>query len=170
MKNLINIIAKSIDCPLMDTHNIPFEIVDYLVHRIFYLQHESRDEWRNVITKGCFLATNEEEAWELYEQHSNNIPIEFRIEKGEFMESFSYVSYDRSYITTDGASVRHLKVDWYDERDDFYWLEYEYKKPTRNVIRKQISQRGGSPLVWFLPMIDVMMDGAEYKPYTILRR
>ena len=171
MKNLINIIAKAIDCPLMDTHNIPFEIVDYLVHRIFYLQHEIEGrEWRNITTKGCFLATNEEHAWELYEQHSNNIPIEFRIEKGEFMESLS-LSYDnRSYITTDGASVRHLKVDWFDERDDFYWLEYEYKRPTRNVLRKEICQRAGPPPVWFWPMIDVMMDGSEYNPYTILRR
>jgi hypothetical protein len=169
MKNLINIISKAIDCPLMDTHNISFEIADYLVHRIFYLQHEGESrEWRSIITKGCFLATNEEEAWKLYEKHSKNIPFAFRVEKGDFMENLSYDN--RSYLTTDGASIRHFKVEWYDEVDDFHMVEYEYKHPTKKVIRKKISQRARQHNIWFLPMIDVMMDGAEYNPVTILRR
>ncbi len=145
MKNLINIITKAIDCPLMDTHNIPFVIAGYLVHRIFYLNNERRLGRHNIIiSEGRFLATNEEHAWELYEQHSKD--LDYKVEKGEFMKSLSCDN--RFYITTNGGSVRHLKIyrDWDDETVDFYMLEYEYKRPTRNVIRKQIAKRGGSPI------------------------
>jgi hypothetical protein len=164
MKKLINIISKAIDCPLMDTHNIPLEIADYLVHRIFYLEYFGGDMERRIIIKGCFLATNEEHAWELYEQYSKN--IEYRVEKYDFMMNlmggYGY------YLTTDGASVRHLKVNLVDDLDEYN--EYEYKHPTKNVLRKKISQRARQHNIWCLPMIDVMMDGAEYNPVTILRR
>ena len=169
MKNLINIIAKAIDCPLMDTHNIPFEIADYLVHRIFYLQYEGEPEiWTRVVTNGCFLATNEDHAWELYEEKTKHLPRHYKIKKGDFMENLS--GGNGSYLTTNGASVRHLKIETFDDRDDFHMVNYEYKKPTRNVNRKEITEFGLSPFVWYLPMINVMMDGAEYNPLTILRR
>ena len=168
MKKLINIISKAIDCPLMDTHNIPFEIADYLSHRIFYFQHEGiLDVFRPFIIKGCFLATTPEEAWELYEEKTKNLHPDFSIEKDDFMRGLSYDN--RSYLTTNGASVRHLKVEWHDEQDDFHTVEYEYKKPTRNVLRKEIVE-SVQPCVWYLPMIDVMMDGAKYNCFTILRR
>ena len=169
MKKLINIISKVIDCTLMDTHNIPLEIADYLVHSIFYLQHEGiLDVFRPIITNGCFLASDEEEAWELYEEKTKDFHPDFMIEKDDFMRNLS--GGNGSYITTNGASVRHLKVEWYDERDDFHTVEYEYKKPTRNVNRKQIVQSFKPLNIWYPHMIDVMMDGVEFKPPTILRR
>jgi len=169
MKNLINIIAKAIDCPLMDTHNIPFEIADYLTHRIFYLQHEGiLDVFRPFIINGCFLSSTPEEAWELYEEKTKDLHPDFSIEKDDFMRGLSYDN--RSYLTTNGASVRHLKVEWHDEQDDFHWVEYEYKHPTKNVIRKEIARLAPQHNFWYLPMIDVMMDGAQYNPVTILRR
>lgn len=168
MKKLINIISKAIDCHLMDTHNIPLEIADYLVHRIFYLEYFGGDMERRIIIKGCFLATNEEHAWELYEQYSKNMSSEYRLEKYDFMMNlmggYGY------YLTTDGASVRHLKVNLVDDLDEYNMVEYEYKHPTKKVIRKKISQRARQHNIWYLPMIDVMMDGAEYNPVTILRR
>ncbi len=169
MKKLINIISKAIDCPLMDTHNIPLEIADYLVHSIFYLQYEVEIyEYRKETTTGCFLATSKEHAWELYEEHSNNFNIEYMLEKDEFLKNLGEYSYG-TYLTTQGC-IRHLKVEWYDERDDFLWVEYEYKKPTRNVNRKQIVQRAKTCNLWLWPMIDVMLDGVEFNPYNILRR
>ena len=169
MKKLINIISKAIDCPLMDTHNIPLEIADYLVHSIFYLQYEVEIcEYRKETTPGCFLATSKEHAWELYEEHSNNFNIEYMLEKDEFLKNLGEYSYG-TYLTTQGC-IRHLKVEWYDERDDFHMVEYEYKKPTRNVNRKQIVQSFKPLNIWYPHMIDVMMDGVEYKPPTILRR
>ena len=169
MKKLINIISKAIDCPLMDIRNIPLEICDYLVHSIFYLQYEIEIcMWRKVITTGCFLATSKEHAWELYEEHSNNFNIEYMLEKDEFLKNLGEYSYG-NYLTTQGC-IRHLKVEWYDERDDFHMVEYEYKKPTRNVNRKQIVKSAQTCNLWFFPMIDVMMDGVEFKPTTILRR
>jgi hypothetical protein len=141
MKFIINTISKAIDCPLMDTHNIPFEIAGYLSHKIFYLNNERKVGRHNIIiSEGRFLATNEEHAWELYEQYSKDLFIDYRVEKGEFMKSLSYDN--RFYITTNGGSVRHLKIyrDFDDESVDLYMIEYEYKRPTRNVIRKQIAQ------------------------------
>jgi hypothetical protein len=170
MKKLINIISKAIDCPLMDTRNIPLEIADYLVHSIFYLQYEVEIyEYRKETTTGCFLATSKEHAWELYEEHSNNFNIEYMLEKDEFLKNLGEYSYG-NYLTTQGC-IRHLKVEWYDERDDFHMVEYEYKKPTRNVNKKKIAERVQNCNVWYHPMIDVMFDGVEeYKPLTILRR
>ena len=166
MKKLINIISKAIDCPLMDTHNIPFEITDYLTHRIFYLYDEHEMEiFRPVVTTGCFLAINEEHAWELYEEKTKHVHRDYKIKKDDFMENLSVGN--RSYITTNGASVRHLKIELFDERDDFHMVVYEYKKPTRNVNRKEIIQYGLPPFVWFLPMIDVMFDSVEYNPVTL---
>lgn len=173
MKKLINIIAKAIDCPLMDTHNIPFEISYYLTHKIFYLEYVGEmSEFERLITNACFLATNEEHAWELYEQQSKDIHVKYRLNKDVFMMNLSG-GYG-SYLTTNGACVRHLKVDWFDDLDNFHMLEYEYKKPTKNVLRKKIIEESGgiygSVSSWYLPMIDVMMDGVEYKPVSILRR
>ncbi len=168
MKKLINIISKAIDCPLMDTHNIPLEIADYLVHSIFYLEYFGGDMERRIIIKGCFLATNEEHAWELYEQYSKNMSSEYRLEKYDFMMNlmggYGY------YLTTDGASVRHLKVNLVDDLDEYNIVEYEYKKPTKNVLRKQIAQRARQHNIWFQYMLDAMFDGAHYEPYSILRR
>lgn len=169
MKNLIKIISKAIDYDLMDTHNIPYIIASYLVHRIFYLHHEVElDEFRPIITKGCFLASNPEQAWDLYQEKTKDVDSDFIIEKDDFMRSLWLG--DKSYITTDGASVRHLKVEWYDNLDDFNMIEYEYKHPTKNVLRKKIAESARQHNFWFLPMIDVMMDGAHYNPVTILRR
>ena len=169
MKKLIDIIAKAIVCPLMDTHNIPFEIADYLVHRIFYLHHEGElDESRPITTKGCFLASNPEEAWELYREKTKDIDSDFIIEKDDFMMGL-WVG-NGSYLTTNGASVRHLKVEWFDEIDDFHMVEYEHKYPTKNVLRKETARLARQHNTWYLPMIDVMMDGAQYNPVTILRR
>lgn len=166
MKKLINIISKAIDCPLMDTHNIPFEIADYLVHNIFYLQYEVEIAmWRKVITTGCFLATSKEHAWELYDEHFKTNDLEYKIEKDEFLKNLGDYSYGK-YLTTQGC-IRHLKIDWIDERDDYEMTEYEYKKTTRNVNRKQIIGSIQPCNLWYWPMLDVMMDGAEYNPVTI---
>ena len=169
MKKLINIISKAIDCPLMDTRNIPLEIADYLVHSIFYLQYELEIAmWRKVITTGCFLATSKEHAWELYDEHYKNVELEYKIEKDEFLKNLGEYSYG-TYLSTQGC-IRHLKIEWIDERDDYEMTEYEYKKPTRNVNRKQIVESVQPCNVWYHPMIDVMMDGVEFKPTTILMR
>jgi hypothetical protein len=169
MKKLINIISKAIDCPLMDTHNIPLEIADYLVHSIFYLKCEIEIcMWREIIITGCFLATSKEHAWELYKEHSKNFDIEYMLEKDIFLKNLGEYSYG-TYLTTQG-SIRHLKVLIFDEQDDYWECEYEYKKPTKNVNRKQIAESVSPFNVWYDPMIDVMMDGVVYKPITILRR
>jgi hypothetical protein len=63
-----------------------------------------------------------------------------------------------------------LKIEWIDERDDYEMTEYEYKKATRNVNRKQIIERVQPCNMWYHPMIDIMLDGVEFKPTTILRR
>jgi len=171
MKKLINIISKAIDCPLMDTHNIPLEIADYLVHYIFFLQYEVEIcLYRKSVTTGCFLATSKEQAWELYEEHSRNFNIEYMLEKDIFLKNLE-LCLGVNYLTTQG-SIRHLKIDWIDEQDDYFVNEYEYKKPTRNVNRKQIVQSVKPFNIWFYPMIDVMMDGVDFKPekITILGR
>jgi len=171
MKKLINIISKAIDCPFMDTHNIPFEIADYLVHSIFYLQCQTElCSWRHLTTTGCFLATSKEHAWELYEEHFKDIDVTYTIKKDEFLKNLEDISYG-TYLTTQG-SIRHLKIEWIDERDDYFVTEYEYKKPTKNVNRKQIAESARQFNTWYDPMIDVMFDGVEYKPQKLnmLRR
>lgn len=169
MKKLIGIISKSIDCPLMDTHNIPLEIADYLVHSIFYLQCETElSSWRHLTTTGCFLATSKQHAWELYEEHFKHIDGAYTIKKDEFLKSLGDISYG-NYLTTQG-SIRHLKVEWIDEQDDYFVTEYEYKKATKGVNRKQIAENARQFNTWYEPMIDLMFDGVEYKPHTILRR
>ncbi len=164
MKKLINIITKAIDCPLMDTHNIPFEIAGYLTHKIFYLYCSYKSqEWRTVTTRGYLLATTPEHAWELYEEHTKNIPNEYILKKDDFMMNLWYYG-DDSYISTNGGTVRYLRIEWFDETDDIHSIECEYKKPTRNVIRKEIAKTGKRAMFIFgKPMIDAMMDGVIYE-------
>ena len=125
---LIKLISKAINVPLMDVKNISFLIADYLMHSIFYLQHEVKipiespaELYTIVTTNACILATSKEHAWELYLEHVKNNDIE----KEDFFNSLGDYSYG-TYLTTKG-SIKHLKIDSYDERDEFYHVEYEYK-------------------------------------------
>lgn len=171
MKKLLKTITKAIDCPLMDTHNISPLIAQYLEHTIFYLYHDTEIcTWRNVITTACFLATGKEHAWELYIEHSQQIPSDFKIEKEEFLKNLGASSSHGIYLTTQGC-INHMKIQFIDDRDDYEFTEYQYKRPTKNVERKKCIESAQVFNTWYAPMIDVMMDGLkEPETFNILKR
>jgi hypothetical protein len=166
--NLLKTISSAIDTPLMDVENISLLISEYLHYTIFYLEyaHEIEHQSSRYILKGCFLARNKEHAWDLYKAYygKNKKHIEYKIKKNEFL---SGLSEGGIYIKTKGT-INHVALSFIDDRDEYNEILYEYKKPTKNVIRKQIIQRAVRHNLWYLPMVDIMFDGVEYNPVSTL--
>jgi hypothetical protein len=105
-----------------------------LEHSIYYLYHEKKvGMWETIITTGCFLATSKEQAWELYNQHvkkNDEFLTSYPINKESFLNNLDPDSYG-SYKTLNSC-IYHLKIEGMDERDEYSFIEYEYKKPKKN--------------------------------------
>ena len=162
MSKISTILKSAIDVPLMDVENIAALISEYIEAKIYYLNCELKFpdgeyNYYYIRISGVFLASSPQEAWELYK----NTPI-YDIPEDDFFNNIYRLQndeYEKVYLTTQ-PKVYNLRMEEDYPRDEFSSCEYEYKKPTKNTIRKEfIKQNYIHGNIWYQPMLDIMFDG-----------
>ena len=161
MSKISTILKSAIDVPLMDVENIAALISEYIEAKIYYLNCELKFpdgefEYYYIRLSGVFLASTPQEAWELYK----SMPI-YDIPEDEFFNNIYRQyndGYEKVYLTTQ-PKVYHLRMEEDYPRDEFSICEYEYKRPTKNTIRKEfIKQNYIYNHIWCQPMLDIMFE------------
>lgn len=88
-----DLIEEAIDVYFMDIPNITSIILDYIETNIYYLDYIEVDntvldpdyDEKRFILKACILATNEDEAYDLFVSHFNTIALEKKF--GDWIET-----------------------------------------------------------------------------------
>lgn len=108
-----DLIEQAIDVPFMDVPNITSIILDYIqtnIYQLDYLVVYNRDggehhpnlwEYEEIkfILKACILASNEEEAYELFISHLNTVALEHRFYDWEYDENDKCIYKPKHLIT-----------------------------------------------------------------------
>ena len=106
-----DLIEQAIDVHFMDVPNVTSIILDYIETNIYYLDylvvyddgepHPDLLEYEEVkfILKACILATNEEEAYELFISHFNTVALEHKFNDWDEVEDDKIIRKPKHLIT-----------------------------------------------------------------------
>lgn len=106
-----DLIEQAIDVHFMDVPNITSIILDYIetnIYQLDYLEvyddsnpHPALWDYEEVkfILKACILATNEEEAYELFISHLNTVALEHKFNDWDEVEEHKFIRKPKQLIT-----------------------------------------------------------------------
>jgi len=150
------IIEKAIDVPMMDIYNITNIIHEHIAFKIYkldikkFIKMDYDDVW--FCQDGIIIARNNEEAYQEYCNFIDAISQEYneadgycndynKIPKENFMECIKegfkifYKSEPEIYYMNINDSVGDDNDEY---RSSYFEWNYTYKKPNKNVIRKNL--------------------------------
>jgi len=153
-----DIIEEAIDVRLMDAPNITSIILDYIQTSIFYFQYEETDyehsdlEEINFISKACILATNEDEAYEMFKSHTEGLKIE-QIDKDTFIGNLTLEENKRYFTLPKIYHIYTVKKGYGLDRKFspiyYTWGKYEYKHK-KGEVQSSIKSKNYQDSSFFL--------------------